>query len=130
MDWIRENIQGSPVILEANGPLYHWTSRISIYTGLPTIVGWDWHQKQQRSIIDGTIIDNRIANVRAIYNTPNIPDAVMLLSRYRVSYIYVGDYERAFYDPVGLGKFDQMTSAGLLDLVYDKDHVRIYRVKP
>ena len=69
IDWLRENVSGSPVILEGNAPLYHWGSRVSIYTGLPTVIGWDWHQKQQRSIIDSSIIDRRIESVTNLYNT-------------------------------------------------------------
>src|SRR5262249_27434832 len=76
IDWLRENVDGSPVILEGNAPLYHWGSRISIYTGLPTVIGWDWHQKQQRSIIDGAIIDRRIDTVRDIYNTRDLNRAL------------------------------------------------------
>lgn len=127
--WLRENIPGSPVILEGNAPLYHWGSRISIYTGLPTIIGWDWHQKQQRSIVDGGIIDRRIDTVRAIYNTLDAKDALTQLKRFRVSYVYVGELERAFYDPQGLTKFDAMVSQGLLELVYENSAVKIYKVK-
>jgi len=129
IEWVRENIAGSPVILEGNAPLYHWGSRIGIYTGLPGIIGWDWHQKQQRSIVDGALIDQRIANVRQIYNSRDGGQAVELLKRYKVAYIVVGDLERAFYTPDGLAKFDTMAQSGLLELVYQNERVKIYRVK-
>ncbi len=128
INWMRQNVPGSPVILEANGPLYHWTSRVSIYTGDPTVIGWDWHQTQQRSLIDGAIIDNRIAQVATMYNSTNIPDTLALLKRYQVSYIYVGDMEKAFYEAAGLAKFDTMVANGTLQVVYQNDHVKIYEV--
>jgi YYY domain-containing protein len=128
IEWLRANIVGSPVILEGNAPLYHWASRVSIYTGLPTVIGWDWHQKQQRSIVDGTIIDRRISAVREIYNTRSSVDALALLKRFRVQYVYVGDLERAFYDAVGLAKFEAMARAGQLQLVYENERVKIYQV--
>ena len=31
--WLQEHVVGSPVIAEANTPLYRWGNRISIYTG-------------------------------------------------------------------------------------------------
>ncbi len=49
--WMQDNIQGSPVIVEANSRnLYRWYSRFTIYTGLPGVVGWEWHEQQQRAI--------------------------------------------------------------------------------
>ncbi len=130
IDWLRANIQGSPVILEGNAPLYRWGSRISIYTGLPTVIGWDWHEKQQRSIIDGAIIDNRIATVQTIYNTLDPQTALDAMKHFRVQYIYVGDLERAYYNAAGLAKFDTMAQAGLLQIVYQNDHVKIYKINP
>ncbi len=128
IEWMQENIQGSPVVLEGNAPLYHWGSRVSVYTGLPTVIGWDWHEKQQRSIIDGAIIDHRIGDVQTMYNTTDIAQTLFLLDRYHVAYIYVGDLERAFYDAKGIAKFDGMAHAGQLELVYQNDHVKIYKV--
>ena len=42
---MEENIQGTPVVLEAQTPEYRWGSRVAIYTGFPTVVGWSWHQR-------------------------------------------------------------------------------------
>ncbi len=57
MEWLRQNVRGIPTIAEASTPLYRWGSCVSIYTGFPSVIGWDWHQKQQRSILPGNIVD-------------------------------------------------------------------------
>ena len=49
--WLQEEVAGAPVILEAQGPSeYRWGGRVSIYTGLPTLLGWRYHQTQQRTL--------------------------------------------------------------------------------
>ena len=128
IEWLRANVQGSPVVLEVNAPLYHWASRVSVYTGLPTVIGWDWHQKQQRSIVDGALIDRRIDAVRQMYNSRSSEDTLALLKRFRVVYVYVGEVENAFYEKAGLAKFEAMTRAGQLKLVYQNERVKIYKV--
>lgn len=130
IQWLREHIKGSPVIAEASYELYRWNDRVSINTGLPTIVGWDWHTKQQYSLIDGGIIDQRKQDVAALYNGADPNAAMQLLRRYRVSYIYVGPLERALYDASGLSKFEAMTGSGMLSKVYDENGVQIYRLNP
>jgi uncharacterized membrane protein len=128
INWMLDNIKGSPTIAEANTPLYRWGSRVSIYTGLPTVIGWDWHQKQQRAAVDGQQVDRRIADLRDFFNTPDPAQAIAFLRKYGVSYVYMGDLERAYYDAAGLAKFDQMAGQGQLNVVYDNGHVKIYRV--
>ena len=125
--WLQENVAGSPVILEGNAPLYRWGSRVSVYTGLPTVIGWDWHQKQQRWGYQSQV-DDRLRDVKALYTDASVPRTLDLLDRYDVRYIYVGDLERLYYPGAGLAKFDRMVGQQL-DLVYDRDGVRIYRVR-
>jgi YYY domain-containing protein len=126
--WMLENVDGSPVVLEATTPGYRWGSRYSIYTGLPTVQGWDWHQKQQRSVVPGAEIDRRVMNVREIYDTSDLARAQKLLDHYNVSYIVVGPLEQAYYNAQGLTKFDRLVQQGYLEQVYTNKSVKLYRV--
>jgi uncharacterized membrane protein len=127
--WMQDNIQGSPVILEGLGQSeYRWANRVSIHTGLPAVVGWRWHQVQQRAALPSQTVEWRRDDVRACYSTPDIARAQGILSRYGVRYIYVGEYERAYYVPAGLAKFDRMVDEGMLRVVYDAQGVKIYEV--
>ncbi len=134
--WMLQNVSGSPVILEGVTPGYRWGNRYSIYTGLPAVQGWDWHQKQQRSVVPSTVIDRRLGHVQEIYNTLDQQRAIHLLEYYRVRYIIVGELELAYYTPEGLDKFDALADQGYLEVVYptaaavgsENSTVRIYRV--
>jgi len=128
--WMQDTIQGSPVILEGLGYReYLWSNRVSIYTGLPAVIGWRWHQVQQRmGVLPDVMVDWRRDDVRECYNTTDVPHALEILARYGVRYVYVGEYERAYYDAEGLAKFDGMAGQGLLQVVYDAQGVRIYEV--
>ncbi len=124
--WLLDNVQGSPVILEGLGTReYLWGNRISIYTGLPAVVGWRWHEIQQ-GMGDG--VNQRHTEVYECYETPLVERAREILQQYDVRYVYVGPYERLYYNPTGLAKFDDMVAQGLLRLVYDRDGVKIYEV--
>ena len=124
--WLQENVSGSPVILEAHGDQYRWNGRMSVYTGLPTVIGWPWHQTQQRN--DWDLIQRRARDVSAIYNTLSKNAALDLIDQYGVRYVVVGDLERIYYLPHGIEKFDQMVNDGTLELAYANDGATIYRV--
>ncbi len=130
IQWMRANIKGSPVIMEANTGLYRWGNRYSIYTGLPTVIGWDWHTKQQYSLISGDMVDYRVALVKEFYNTTDQARAIEIAHHYDVSYVIIGGLERAVYDVNGLNKFEAMAQSGILLKVYDANNVQIYQVPP
>ncbi len=127
MEWLRQNVHGIPTIVEANTPLYRWGSRVSIYTGLPSVIGWDWHQKQQRSILPGQVVDQRIQDVNAIFTSTDHEQLRHLLNQYNVQYIYVGALERLYYAGDGINKFDQPNP--LWSLVYENEQVKIFKVQ-
>ncbi len=130
--WLQDNVNGSPVIMEANVPPYRWGNRISIYTGLPAVVGWDWHTRQHRAGFPDASAEvfGRVNDVTGFYNTPDAQQAMNLLSEYQVKYVIVGPLEQAYYSPVGLGKFDLMVELGMLADVYRNDKAVIYEVSP
>lgn len=105
--WLRQNVQGSPVIVEAVGPLYRWTGRISQYTGLPAVIGWDWHQIQQRTDY-AHLVQQRRTEVQLFYTDPSTDAAERFLRKYRVRYVIVGTEERIHGTPAGLAKFTSM----------------------
>jgi YYY domain-containing protein len=123
--WLQDNVTGSPVVLEAHHEQYHWSGRISSYTGLPTVLGWPWHQIQQRG--PKADVPTRAAVVREIYNTIDATRAESLLRQYQVRYIVVGELERAYYSPQGLQKFDIMASRGVISIVFRSPAVLIYQ---
>jgi YYY domain-containing protein len=126
--WLLDNVVGSPVILEGQTTEYRWGSRYSINTGLPTVVGWNWHQRQQRAAANDQEVWDRVSDVATIYNTPLTDRAAALLQKYDVRYVIVGPLERTYYDPAGLKKFEWMVAEGMLRIVYSNQQVTIYEV--
>jgi YYY domain-containing protein len=128
--WLWAHVEGTPVIAEANTPLYRWGGRVSVYTGLPSVVGWSWHQMQQRcGRPHCPVVEERLADVHHLYASPDIPTTVDVLRRYGVEYIYVGETERLYYAPQGLEKLAVMAHQGLLGVVYQSEKVTIYRTR-
>ncbi len=125
--WVQENVPGSPVIVEAHVPFYRWGNRFTIYTGLPGVVGWDWHQIQQRVLTPGDWVTGRVDAVGQFYNTTRTAEAIDFLRRYNVRYIVVGQLERAIYDPAGLAKFTALDGQAWQQ-VYSDGNTAVYRV--
>jgi uncharacterized membrane protein len=106
--WLQDNVVGSPVIIEGNMVEYHWGTRNTIYTGLPNVIGWNWHQRQQRALASEELIQGRITEVNEFYLTTDPEGAKDILDKYGVKYIVVGQLERALYPGSGIQKFDLM----------------------
>ena len=125
ISWIRREIAGTPVILEAPGEdSYSTDSRVSAFTGLPTLIGWRWHEIMWGRGWDE--IGPRVKDADTIYRTYDVPLAIDLLDKYNVSYIYIGAAERERYgESGGLDKFED---EDYFECVYIGS-VQIYRLK-
>lgn len=126
--WMQDHVPGSPVIVEAApaGIQYTWLGRFSIYTGLPDVVGWEWHQIQQRLMFSDTV-RNRGVEEDVFYQTTDINQAQDFLRKYEVRYIIVGQLERAKYTGDGLTKFETYNGS-LWNQVYRDGQTVIYEV--
>jgi YYY domain-containing protein len=127
--WMLDNVDGSPVVAELNTSprLYGWGNRFAMFTGNPAIIGWDFHQRQQRGAAQPGEIERRIADVQEAYRTRDPERAYRIFRRYDVEYLVVGDLERAYF-PRGQKKW--ATGVGTRwDLVYRNEGTQIYRMR-
>jgi YYY domain-containing protein len=124
IQWMQENIEGSPVVLEASedNSSYSYTSRVSANTGLPTVLGWARHERFWGR--DHAEVRKRIEDVRSIYSTGSEKKALELMNKYNISYVYIGQLERQIYH-VRLDKFENET---YFEPVY-QGSVTIYKLK-
>lgn len=96
MLWLRTHATPGSVLLEGTRPLYQWGGRISWHTGLPTVLGWDWHMRQQRPWPGGdNPIYQRQQDIDQFFNEAD----PAILDRYQVDYVIIGQLERVTYDP-------------------------------
>ena len=93
--WLKKNVKGSPVVLEANGDSYSGYERVSAMTGLPTVLGWYVHEWLWRD--DTADLNEKSADIESIYTSLDVEYVKELLEEYDVSYIFVGSKEREKY---------------------------------
>jgi YYY domain-containing protein len=91
--WLEENAAGRSVVLEATGNPYQELARISSHTGLPTVMGWANHEGLWRS--NDKEVNVRADLVRGFYSTADEETALEIVRKFNVSYVILGDLERA-----------------------------------
>ncbi|WP_281532721.1 DUF2298 domain-containing protein [Anaerocolumna aminovalerica] len=96
INWLNNNIKGTPVILEAHGDSYTDYGRVSVFTGLPTVLGWYVHEWLWRG--DTDIVNKRAADIETIYTSTDQELVQTLIDKYEIEYIYVGKLERVKYN--------------------------------
>ncbi|MFN3929744.1 MAG: hypothetical protein ACK4OK_08945, partial [Thermoflexus sp.] len=117
------------VIESVRAPAYRGLrSRAAMFVGLPVVFGWDWHQRQQRSVVPESVIRRREADVDRFYETMDPDEAMSILRRYSVRYVMDGYPEHLYYPPQGFAKFQILIARGDLRLAFANEGVRVYEV--
>jgi uncharacterized membrane protein len=120
--WLRQNIEGQPVILEEVGDAYTYSARVSSTTGLPTVMGWPTHEWQWRGSSEDAFA--RKTEVQNFYNGNTTEDMDReFISKYKVELIFVGNKERESYSQI-----DEERIKSFGEVVYDEDDTFIIRV--
>jgi YYY domain-containing protein len=122
--WFR-NLTGQPVVLQAPGELYSWNTYITAFTGLPTVIGWYWHELNWR-YPRRQEVDARWSEVNTMYTSLNPEEVSSLLRKYNVSYIYFGEAESKRYSSPRL--FESHPEK--FEKVFEYGDVVIYKFKP
>lgn len=98
--WLNDHVTGRPVILEANGESYTISNRVSVLTGLPTVLGWRvhewlWHNSPEP-------VSARAGDVDTIYVSQDRELVRSLLDKYQVTYLFIGTCEYDKYELAGM----------------------------
>jgi uncharacterized membrane protein len=124
IEWLNINALESgekPTVVEAVGESYTDYSRISTFTGLPSIVGWPVHEWLWRGSYD--VAAPRIEEVRKIYESDNVQETKQILDKYGAKYIVVGQLETQKYP-----NLNEIKIATLSEKVFSEQGTSVYRV--
>lgn len=121
--WLTRQIRGQPIVVESTGRSYDFRAcRISSHTGLPTLLGWiekvPWWNRKAGDVV------RRGAAIEMIYGSPTVEEALPVLRRWGVRYIFVGPWERSTFPEAGLEKLESFPVA------FRDGETRIYEVPP
>ncbi len=117
--------RGNDAVAEAAGSSYGQFTRIAMHTGLPTVVGWEWHLTQRgQSTME---IAERVSDLETLYRGRDPIGRRKVLDRYRVGWVVLGDVERERY---GLAEDDPLRGIPGLNRITENGGAALYRVLP
>ena len=97
--WLAQNAHHAAVVLEAPGSPYSNDSRISTWSGVPTVIGWNQHEKLWRGAIPA--ISERELQVEIAFTTLDTAESLHLMQGLGVTHVVFGQIERSRYGPSG-----------------------------
>ncbi len=94
------------VLVEAVGDSYLEYSRISESTGVPAILGWEFHERQWHGTDE--LFSGRSEDVKSIYTADDEQDLAQLIDKYDLTMVVVGPRERSIYGNIDMAIFDTL----------------------
>ena len=126
IQWLQQNIKGQPIILESSGYSYDYESaHVSSFTGLPTVVEWPQHLITWMGESFDDTVQQRVKDVREIYDNPDKDSIYSLIEQYNIEYIFVGPKEKSFYGSMGLESFNRHSA---FEKVFENSEIKIYKI--
>jgi uncharacterized membrane protein len=116
------------VVAEAVGGSYSAYGRVATHSGQPNVLGWPGHESQWRG--GANEMGSRENDLRTLYCTRSWDEAQIILDRYSIRYVFVGDLERSAYNPDTCGtglsqdKFDRN-----MNTAFQQGNTTIYEVR-
>lgn len=113
--WLR-HLDDNVTLVEAEGGDYGYYGRISSFTGIPTLIGWPFHEQMWRGNTPSGWYAKRMTALRLIYEEPSY--SIQTMHDLDIDLLYVGPTERERYRVA-------LPVSGL-DVVYSHGAVTIY----
>jgi uncharacterized membrane protein len=98
------------------------SGRVAGITGLPTVLGWQGHQRQWRGAGYPAAVGLRENDIMRLYSDLRMDMAALIIDRYQIDYIVYGPAERDRYGADGEVKF-----IDALEVACENGDTRVYR---
>jgi YYY domain-containing protein len=118
IEFLRQAPDGT--VAEAVGGSYSAYARVATLSGQSNVLGWPGHESQWRG--GSEEMAGREQDVKQLYQTNNWTEALSIIQKYQIRYIYVGSLEMGTYKVYG-----QKFSANL-PTAFTNNTVTIYEV--
>lgn len=95
VEYLLHSKTNSDVLVEGSGDSFSDSASISIYSAVPTVVGWKAHEWLWRSDYEG--VQKRRSEVEQFYSGNDISGKWNFIKKYNITYIVVTDREKKLY---------------------------------